>query len=684
MYELQHNGDISHIRENEKDAVLLQDQGFAAFQPVEHVHPSLEDWRRFVSGDKGAPLPASPILDSWRRCLAGGVDPWMPNCMAFVPMKQIDELAELLKSLGNSIEHTIYQAIRERDLLMTVADAKGHILRTIGNRKILQQADSLRFGPGAVWSEASVGTNAISLALDTHLPWRVSGEEHFCISHHTWSCSATPIFNPLGGLWGCVDISGHVTSDHSQTLWLTMMAAREMERLLLASSVDNMEEASRDMVRILLGSVPVGICLVNEQGTITYANPLAARFLRAGQDLRGASAAVYFDMKGLDLCANNVPRALVCRTRPQLFAELAPFASSLLGSGHGRYYCITLQETKPANSIFVPPSIARALGRTDTEEDDPFAEILCQSKAMLDIIERARAMSKSSAPILLLGETGTGKELFARALHRASARANHPFVAVNCGALPKDLIQSELFGHEKGSFTGAGKTRSGKFEQANGGTLFPDEISEMPLGMQVNLLRPLETGTVTRVGGSQVISTNFRLITATNRNIEELVATGAFREDLFYRIHVLTLELPPLRERAGDVTLIAKAYGRKLSQKHDLPYAGFSSEALSCLEAYDWPGNVRQLVHSVEYAVNMSMGARIEPKHLPKAVSGQQQTARERAKNLDVEDFSLDNMERRTIMAAIEHYNGNILQAAKALGIGRNTLYAKMRKYQLS
>ena len=202
--------------------------------------------------------------------------------------------------------------------------------------------------------------------------------------------------------------------------------------------------------------------------------------------------------------------------------------------------------------------------------------------------------------------------------------------------------------------------------------------------MQVNLLRPLETGTVTRVGGSQVISTNFRLITATNRNIEELVATGAFREDLFYRIHVLTLELPPLRERAGDVTLIAKAYGRKLSQKHDLPYAGFSSEALSCLEAYDWPGNVRQLVHSVEYAVNMSMGARIEPKHLPKAVSGQQQTARERAKNLDVEDFSLDNMERRTIMAAIEHYNGNILQAAKALGIGRNTLYAKMRKYQLS
>ena len=319
-------------------------------------------------------------------------------------------------------------------------------------------------------------------------------------------------------------------------------------------------------------------------------------------------------------------------------------------------------------------------------------DMLGQSPQMEQVRQTILLYARSSAAVLIEGETGTGKELAAQAIHREyfarhdarQGKKSHPFVAVNCGALPKDLIQSELFGHEKGSFTGAGKTRSGKFEQANGGTLFLDEISEMPLNMQVNLLRPLETGTVTRVGGSQVISTNFRLITATNRNIEELVATGAFREDLFYRIHVLTLELPPLRERAGDVTLIAKAYGRKLSQKHDLPYAGFSSEALSCLEAYDWPGNVRQLVHSVEYAVNMSMGARIEPKHLPKAVSGQQQTARERAKNLDVEDFSLDNMERRTIMAAIEHYNGNILQAAKALGIGRNTLYAKMRKYQLS
>ena len=689
MYELQHNGDISHIKEHAREDILLADQGFSALQAEERPHLSLEDWRRFVAGKDHTGLPPSPVLASWQRCQSRGVDPWMPSCTAFVPMKKISSQVDLLKSLGNSIEHTVYAAIRDRDLLMTVVDAEGRILRTIGNRRILQQADSLRFGPGAVWSEASVGTNAISLALDTHLPWHIRGEEHFCLSHHTWSCSATPIFNPLGGLWGCLDISGHVTSDHSQALWLTMMAAREMERLLLMASVSSMEAASRDLVGMLLGSVPVGVCLVNEQGIITYANPQAAGFLGGKRELRGTSAADYFDLRGIDLAADISSCSLSCRANPCLLAEISPFASPLPGGSPGRHYCITLHEERTGAGIVVPRSMAasrknHAEVREREDEDDPFGQILYQSSAMRAVVERARVMSRSSAPILLLGETGTGKELFARALHRASARADKPFVAVNCGALPRDLIQSELFGHEKGSFTGAGRSWEGKFEQADGGTLFLDEISEMPLDMQVNLLRPLETGTVTRVGGSQTIHTDFRLITATNRNIEELIASGSFREDLFYRIHVLTLELPPLRDRAGDITLIAKAYGRKLSQKHNLPYEGFTAEALACLESYDWPGNVRQLVHSVEYAVNMSMGSCIGPEHLPKAIRVQKQAQRDQSREQGTQDFSLNNMERRTIVAAIEHYRGNILKAARALGIGRNTLYAKMRKYHIS
>ncbi len=716
MYELQHNGDIRPIMNDEQEECVLQGSSVAAAVSSRRVHLTIEDWRRFLADrdrDRTA-LPDSPILASWQRCLDQGVDPMMPNCTAFVPLAQIEEQAALLKDLGHEVERTVYEAIRHRDLLMTVSDAKGRLLRTIGNKRILQQADSLRFGPGAVWAEGSVGTNAISLALDTKMPWQICGVEHFCISHHAWTCSATPIFTPLGSLWGCLDISGHVSSNHSQALWLTMMAVRETERLLFNASLDSMGELSRDMFRAIVGSVPVGLCLVNDQGRITFANPLAEHLLGTSSALRGARAGDHFDLTGIDLAAENGQRALVCPARPNLFAELAPFVST----NHRRHYLIALHCERPHPGLFVLPGTGADAGQgagpisgqmsgqpgrkagkpgqggRAADADDPFAEILCRSTVMQAVVERARTMAASFAPILLLGETGTGKELFARALHKAGARADQPFVAVNCGALPRELIQSELFGYEKGSFTGAGKSTRGKFEQAHGGTLFLDEISEMPLDMQVNLLRPLETGTVTRVGGSQSIVTDFRLITATNRNLEDLIARKLFREDLFYRIHVLTLELPPLRERTGDVTLIARTYGQKLARKHNLPYAGFSQAALSCLEAYDWPGNVRQLVHSIEYAVNMAMGSCIEMEHLPKALWGQQEAARARASgstgsigspgSSEPADFSLDNMERRTIMAALEHYGGNILKAARALGIGRNTLYAKMRKYNIS
>ncbi len=714
MYELQHNGDIRPIMNDEQKECVLQGSSVAAAVSSRRVHLTIEDWRRFLADrdrDRTA-LPDSPILASWQRCLDQGVDPMMANCTAFVPLAQIEEQAALLKDLGHEVERTVYAAIRHRDLLMTVSDAQGRLLRTIGNKKILQQADSLRFGPGAVWAEGSVGTNAISLALGTQMPWQICGVEHFCISHHAWTCSATPIFTPLGSLWGCLDISGHVSSNHSQALWLTMMAVRETERLLFNASLDSMGELSRDMFRAIVGSVPVGLCLVNDQGRITFANPLAEHLLGTSSALRGARAGEYFDFTGIDLAAENSQQALLCPRRPDLFAELAPFVST----NHRRHYLIALHCERPHSDLFVLPGAGAdtgsggpdaAAGRTAgarrhagtpsssgraQDADDPFAEILCRSTVMQAVVERARTMAASFAPILLLGETGTGKELFARALHKASARADQPFVAVNCGALPRDLIQSELFGFEKGSFTGASKSTRGKFEQAHGGTLFLDEISEMPLDMQVNLLRPLETGTVTRVGGSQPIVTDFRLITATNRNLEDLIAKQLFREDLFYRIHVLTLELPPLRERTGDVTLIARTYGQKLARKHNLSYAGFSQEALSCLEAYDWPGNVRQLVHSIEYAVNMAMGSCIEMEHLPKALWGQQGAERAKASiespgstgNSAPADFSLDNMERRTIMAALEHYGGNILKAARALGIGRNTLYAKMRKYNIS
>jgi Transcriptional regulator containing PAS, AAA-type ATPase, and DNA-binding domains len=241
-----------------------------------------------------------------------------------------------------------------------------------------------------------------------------------------------------------------------------------------------------------------------------------------------------------------------------------------------------------------------------------------------------------------------------------------------------------------GAFTGAvEKGRPGKFELADKGTLFLDEISEMPLEMQVNLLRPLEDRCVTRVGGKQSRMVDFRLVTATNRNLDELMASGAFREDLFYRIHVLALEIPPLRERREDIAVIAEYHCKRLCRTYGHPFGGFSAEALRVMEDYDWPGNVRQLVHSVEFAVNMAQGGCILPAHLPAHLQSCAGGTNAASGQLDgqavaalpgMTDFNLDNQEAKVIRCALKHYNGNMLQAAKALGIGRNTLYAKLRK----
>lgn len=690
MYVLQRNGDVFEMRQEPLMAEGVTRSGFLfnSYSGAPRANRR-ETWESFIRTGKivDDSLPR-PIAASWMRCRDLGVDPLLPKCAEFTPMSQINTQAEIYAELAAGVERQVYEQIKEKGLLMTVSEANGRLLRTCGNKDVLLQADQLYFGPGAVWSERSVGTNAISLALSDGMPAQVMGEEHFCSSHQAWGCSAAPIFTPFGQLWGCFDISGPTSADHRQALWLAVGAAREIERLLLNASLSSMENKSRTLLSTLFSSMPIGVLMVDESGIITYANAQAERLLGFSGDVRGGRAEAFFDYtlyarqqaeKGGQ--PEGVP--LRCLTNSSLTACAMPF---MTGRSEARYTLVTLQagvEARPA-PIAPVPHVPRREGTR------PFGDIVYRSEKMSRTVEQARHMAKSPAAVLLLGETGTGKELFARAIHKASRCSDGPFVAVNCGALPRELIQSELFGYERGAFTGAvEKGRPGKFELADKGTLFLDEISEMPLEMQVNLLRPLEDRCVTRVGGKQSRMVDFRLVTATNRNLDELMASGAFREDLFYRIHVLALEIPPLRERREDIAVIAEYHCKRLCRTYGHPFGGFSAEALRVMEDYDWPGNVRQLVHSVEFAVNMAQGGCILPAHLPahlqscaggtNAASGQPD-GQAVAALPGMTDFNLDNQEAKVIRCALKHYNGNMLQAAKALGIGRNTLYAKLRK----
>jgi transcriptional regulator with PAS, ATPase and Fis domain len=282
----------------------------------------------------------------------------------------------------------------------------------------------------------------------------------------------------------------------------------------------------------------------------------------------------------------------------------------------------------------------------------------------------------------LTGESGTGKELFARGIHAASPRADGPFVALNCGAIPAELIQSELFGYAGGSFTGADrKGRPGKFELADKGTLFLDEIGEMPLAMQVNLLRVLEERRVVRVGGSRTVDVDVKIIAATNKDLEAEVAQGRFRADLLFRLNVVRIHIPPLRERGDDVDILAQTHAERLAREFGLDFQGIDPAALARLRAHDWPGNVRELINALEYALNTMDGAILTEDDLPASL--RRIEAGSRRAGRDPGRFPARPGGRADPPTFCARHGGNMSRTARDLGIGRNTLYAKMRRLGL-
>jgi DNA-binding NtrC family response regulator len=301
--------------------------------------------------------------------------------------------------------------------------------------------------------------------------------------------------------------------------------------------------------------------------------------------------------------------------------------------------------------------------------------IVGDSQAMQKVLELVRHVAKTDATVLVRGESGTGKELIARAVHANSGRRYFPIVSVNCGAIPESLLESELFGHEKGAFTGAQYRRKGKIEMADGGTLFLDEVGAIPSKMQVDLLRVLETKEVTRLGGSRPVKVDFRVVCATNDDLEKAVKAGTFREDFYFRINVFTLEIPPLRERRSDIAQLAQHFVQRFARQMDKRITGISPAALELLVAYDWPGNVRELSNAIERAMVVGTPPEIRPGDLPVRAA--------RAPGTGAGDVSLAEIERRHISDVLDRTGWNISRTAEILEIDRATIYNKIKRYGL-
>lgn len=309
--------------------------------------------------------------------------------------------------------------------------------------------------------------------------------------------------------------------------------------------------------------------------------------------------------------------------------------------------------------------------------DDEFEGLIGRSSFMQELIQTIKRVAPSDVPVLITGESGTGKELVARAIHRRSTRFEKPFVAINCGAIPDTLLESELFGHEKGAFTGAVQQRKGRFEHAQGGTLFLDEIGDIPLPLQVKLLRFLQERQIQRLGGKELIPIDARIIAATHVDLRQALEDGRFREDLYYRLCVVTISIPPLSARTGDVPLLAQAFLRRIADEQRKPLVGFTAEAMEALLSHQWPGNVRELENRIKRAVIMAEGRYITPSHLDL-----EQRDRTKENILTLRGLR-ESQERDLVRLAMEKANGNVSRAAAELGISRPTLYQLLDRYGL-
>jgi two-component system response regulator AtoC len=350
--------------------------------------------------------------------------------------------------------------------------------------------------------------------------------------------------------------------------------------------------------------------------------------------------------------------------------------------------------TKPINLDELGMKIRRAIDGQRLQQENlqlkqqvqqrfGLENLIGESPALHRILDTIRQVAPTRATVLVQGESGTGKELIARAIHNLSNRNKTRFVALNCSAFSPQLIESELFGHEKGAFTGASERRIGRIEQAAGGTLFLDEIGEIDGNVQVKLLRDLDPGVFERVGGNQTIKTDIRLIAATNRDLAQLVSEKKFREDLYYRLNVVQIRVPPLRERKEDIPLLANAFLKEISQRDNKPFRPLSPEAMDALLRYEWPGNIRELKGAIDSGVTLATGNQITLQDLPLTVT-QAQFGSPANLGENVGQMNLHNNEMRLIMRALEETRGNRTEAAKKLGISRRTLHRRLKELNLS
>ena len=559
-----------------------------------------------------------------------------------------------------------YALLSPDDFMIAFADEDGYILHLNGSDGIKMKFAERNCAPGYRWTERDVGTTAISLCRKLQFSVQLNDKDHYCERAHGFTSSAAPIFGRQGALDGILVVSGASSKTHPHTLIMVTMAARSIEKHMRLLRRNNEMSLYIGFLDNVLEAAGTGLLTMDNDLRIWKINRKGKQILKA-DNLDGKPVSV---LEGLpmdleDIAANPDAwkgREASLRDDVHFYYTAQPVVSGT-------------SELLGAVMVFEEFDNIKKLAEkiSGAEPFFMFEHLIGTSDLFSEAVALARKAAKTASTVLLLGETGTGKELFAQAIHNASPRRLQPFVPINCGAIPGELLESELFGYVDGSFTGASRGgRPGKFELANGGTILLDEIGDMPHDMQVKLLRVLQTGEVQRIGAGRATRTDVRIIAATHVDLNKMIDLNRFRKDLYYRLNIIQIAIPPLRQRGpGDIEALARHFISRYGEGISL-----SRSALDALVDYHWPGNVRELENTVQRALHLGGGRTIRSEHLglPSGAATKTNSA----------PGTLKDMEQKLILATLAETSGNMAQAAKSLGISRATLYRKVREYEPS
>ena len=633
---------------------------------------------------QGHPDLQDIIQRSLKRSADYGIDPHIAGAPESTRISQ-EQIKERIKSQQDFFSLTknqldsLYRLLKNTGFCMALADKDGYVLYVVGDSDLIEHFKRRRCIPGYRWTERDIGTCAIGLALEEKVPIFLPGDKMYSALAQKISNAGAPVMAPDGKkVLGVISLSGYSEKMHIHTLGLVRQSAEMVTAKLREIEHIRELEIKNQYMSAILESSSGGIVAVDKEGCIVQTNHRARMLLNIPLDIEGTLFSECINEE-LDLSSYLTKgkgfrsRELVDKKNSNThYASLDPIR---ITGGEPVGGLVTIMAKKDVMRM--------AVEMTGTHAHFTFDSIKGSSEKLRDVLHLARIAAGSSAPVLIVGETGTGKELFAQAIHNESNRQHGPFVAINCGAIPKELLESELFGYEEGSFTGAKEGgRPGKIELADTGTLFLDEIGDMPFDMQVKLLRVLQSGEIQRVGGLRTIQVDLRIISATNKDLKRAIQKHQFRADLYYRICTLKINIPALRERHEDILPLTNHFIHRHEVQQNRKLNQLPDETKQALQQFNWPGNIRQLESSVERAVHLSEGGVLLPKHFGIDSDNIQPTTPFALNGAD--SFStLEEIEKQAITAALSRFKGNICKTAQTLGISRPTIYRKMKKYNM-